>query len=172
MVCNGMSVAIQLEKLLPEMRAYALSISQDREAADDLVQDAFERVLRSDTRPVILTELRPWLFRVIRNLHYDDLRKKRVRREYFARETRHSDETDRRDTARDVLIRAAFDKLPPETREVLCLVDVMGLKYAEAADVLAVPVGTVMSRVSRARKALLILVGGADAPATREKDRE
>uniref|UniRef100_UPI00259AE841 sigma factor-like helix-turn-helix DNA-binding protein n=1 Tax=uncultured Sulfitobacter sp. TaxID=191468 RepID=UPI00259AE841 len=66
------------------------------------------------------------------------------------------------DTARDVLIRLAFEKLPPETREVLCLVDIMGLKYAEAAKVMDVPNGTVMSRISRARKALLEIVDGAE----------
>ena len=66
------------------------------------------------------------------------------------------------DTARDVLIRLAFKKLPPETREVLCLVDIMGLKYAEAAKVMDVPNGTVMSRISRARKALLEIVDGAE----------
>jgi RNA polymerase sigma-70 factor (ECF subfamily) len=102
------------------------------------------------------------MFRVIRNLHYDELRKRRVRREYFAAEKRLSTETGPSDTARDVLIRLAFEKLPPETREVLCLVDIMGLKYAEAAKVMDVPNGTVMSRISRARKALLEIVNGAE----------
>lgn len=64
------------------------------------------------------------------------------------------------DHARDVLIRRAFEKLPPDTREVLFLVDIMGLKYAEAAKVMDVPNGTVMSRLSRARRALLELVEG------------
>ena len=101
------------------------------------------------------------MFRVIRNLHYDELRKRRVRREYSAEEKRLSDEAGGPDTARDVLIRLAFEKLPPETREVLCLVDIMGLKYAEAAKVMDVPNGTVMSRISRARRALLDVVDGA-----------
>ena len=103
------------------------------------------------------------MFRVIRNLHYDELRKRRVRREYSAVEKRHSDEASGSDIARDVLIRLAFEKLAPDTREVLCLVDIMGLKYAEAAEVMDVPIGTVMSRISRARKALLEIVDGAEA---------
>jgi len=150
-----------IEILLPELRAYATAISQSRDAAEDLVQDAVERGLRSDRRPELLEELRPWMFRVIRNLHYDELRKRRVRREYSAEEKRLSDEAGGPDTARDVLIRLAFEKLPPETREVLCLVDIMGLKYAEAAQVMGVPNGTVMSRISRARRALLDVVDGA-----------
>lgn len=157
-----MSQLTFIEILLPELRAYAIAICHSRDEAEDLVQDAVERGLRSDRRPALLDELRPWMFRVIRNLHYDELRKKRVRREYFAAEKRLSDETGGSDTARDVLIRLAFEKLPPETREVLCLVDIMGLKYAEAAKVMDVPNGTVMSRISRARKALLEIVDGAE----------
>ena len=63
---------------------------------------------------------------------------------------------------RDVLIRLAFEKLPAEKREILYLVDILEFKYADAAWVLDVPKGTVMSRVSRARAALLALVDGKD----------
>lgn len=126
------------------------------------MQDAIERALRTDRRPTVLNELRPWMFRVIRNLHYDELRKRRVRREYLAAEKRLSDEAGTTDAARDILIRLAFEKLPPEMREVLCLVDIMGLKYSEAANVMNVANGTVMSRISRARKALLARVEGMD----------
>lgn len=162
----GMASFTQIEVLLPELRAYASSICSPSDDAEDLVQDAIERALKSDTRPGRLEELRHWMFRVIRNLHYDELRKLRVRREYFATEKRLSGDAHRTShIARDVLIRMAFEKLSPETREVLFLVDVMGLKYAEAAEVMDVPNGTVMSRVSRARRALLELV---DGPAIQE----
>ncbi|MEM9044205.1 MAG: sigma-70 family RNA polymerase sigma factor [Pseudomonadota bacterium] len=161
-----MASLTQIEVLLPELRAYASSICSPTDDAEDLVQDAIERALKTDARPVRLEELRHWMFRVIRNLHYDELRKLRVRREYFAAEKRLSgDAHGTSQVARDVLIRMAFEKLPPETREVLFLVDVMGLKYAEAAEVMGVPNGTVMSRVSRARRALLELV---DGPATQK----
>ena len=153
----------QIEILLTELRAYATAICASDEGAEDLVHDAIERALRTDRRPASLAELRPWMFRVIRNLHYDELRKRRVRREYLAAERRLSSDSGGSDTARDILIRIAFEKLPPETREVLCLVDIMGLKYAEAAKVMNVPNGTVMSRISRARKALLNLVDGTEA---------
>ncbi|MFG6604910.1 MULTISPECIES: sigma-70 family RNA polymerase sigma factor [unclassified Sulfitobacter] len=158
-----MASLTQIELLLPEFRAYAIAICASPDDAEDLVQDAIERALRTDNRPTVLDELRPWMFRVIRNLHYDELRKRRVRREYLAAEKRLSDEAGTSDVARDILIRMAFVKLPPDMREVLCLVDIMGLKYAEAAEVMNVANGTVMSRISRARKALLALVEGTGA---------
>ncbi len=157
-----MASLTQIEVLLPEFRAYATAICDSSDDAEDLVQDAIERALRTDRRPTVLNELRPWMFRVIRNLHYDELRKRRVRREYLAAEKRLSDEAGTTDAARDILIRLAFEKLPPEMREVLCLVDIMGLKYSEAANVMNVANGTVMSRISRARKALLARVEGMD----------
>lgn len=150
----------QIEFLLPELQAYAAAICSGQSESEDLVQDAIERALKSGRRPSHLGELRHWMFRVIRNLHFDELRKIRVRREYLAAERRLSYEASSSDTARDVLIRQAFERLTPEKREVLCLVDIMGLKYAEAAEVMNVPPGTVMSRVSRARRALLDLVDG------------
>jgi len=153
----------KIEILLPEFRAYAIAICASDVDAEDLVQDAIERALRSDRRPASLDELRPWMFRVIRNLYYDELRKRRVRREYLTAERRLSNEAESSNAARDILIRIAFEKLPPETREVLFLIDIMGLKYAEAAEVMNAPNGTVMSRISRARKALLNLVDGAEA---------
>ncbi|KIC36670.1 RNA polymerase sigma70 [Ruegeria sp. ANG-R] len=155
-----MASLTQIEMLLPEFRAYATAICASSDDAEDLVQDSIERALRTDKRPTVLDELRPWMFRVIRNLHYDELRKRRVRREYLAAEKRLYDEAGTSDAARDILIRMAFEKLPPDMREVLCLVDIMGLKYAEAAKVMNVANGTVMSRISRARKALLDLVEG------------
>ena len=156
-----MASLTQIELLLPEFRAYAIAICASPDDAEDLVQDAIERALRTDNRPTVLGELRPWMFRVIRNLHYDELRKRRVRREYIAVQKRLMDESDGTGSeGRDVLIRLAFEKLPPEIREVLFLIDIMGFKYAEAAEVMNVPIGTIMSRVSRARKELLRRVNG------------
>lgn len=156
-----------LESLLPELHAYARTICAREENAEDLVQDAIERAMRSDNRPTKRNELRPWMFRVIRNLRYDELRKRRVRREYLIAEKRLLDVVERpSDTARDVLVRLAYEKLRPETREVLLLIDILGLKYAEAATVMDVPVGTVMSRISRARRSLLAFVDDPVLPAT------
>lgn len=158
-----MSRLTRIEILLPELRAYARSICNLPDDVEDLVQDAVERALRSDNRPDELPHLRPWMFRVIRNLHFDELRKRRVRMEYSRREKRVSGELGV-DQPRDVLTRLAFERMAPDKREILFLVDIVGLKYAETAAVLDIPEGTVMSRVSRARQALRAAIGGNDAP--------
>ena len=162
-----MATLTQIELLLPELHSYARWICTPPDDPEDLVQSAVERTLRAESPPVKLVELRPWMFRVIRNLHMDELRRHRVRREYLARESRLSDEaSDQRDVSRDVLIRLAFEKLPPEKREILFLVDIIGLKYSETADVVGVSQGTVMSRVSRARQALRWAIEGRDSAET------
>ncbi len=157
-----MTSLTQIEILLPELHAYARWICTPPDDPEDLVQSSIERSLRAHDRPVKLDDLRPWMFRVIRNLHLDELRRRRVRREYTAREKRLSSETgEMRDMPRDVLVRLAFEKLPSEKREILFLVDVVGLKYSEAAVVIGVAHGTVMSRVSRARRELRDLIEGS-----------
>jgi RNA polymerase sigma-70 factor, ECF subfamily len=151
-----MAFLSQIKILLPELRAYAHSVSGSSEDAEDLVQDAVERTLRAPSHPTVLNDLRPWMFRVIRNLNYDELRKRRVRREYsIAQTSLQIGLSQSGDHANDVLVRMTFRTLPAAMREVLFLVDVMNLKYAEAADVMGVPAGTVMSRISRSRRALI-----------------
>lgn len=159
-----MDINSALIHLMPEFRAYARSVSADPADADDLVSDAVERALTAGNRPHELDAIRPWMFRIIRNLTIDEARKRKVRREYFEAESRFMNEdafsagVTGHGTLDDVLTRMAFEKLNPAEREILYLVDVTGLKYAETAEVLDVPVGTIMSRVSRARRALLALV--------------
>ena len=165
-----MASLTQIELLLPEFRAYSRSICTTQDEAEDLVQDAIERALRTDTCPNKLEQLRPWMFRVIRNLNIDKLRKRRVRREYSQTQTRlYDSDVSHRDVARDTLLRIKFETLPPDAREILFLVDIMGMKYDEAAEIIAVPVGTVMSRISRARRALLKLVDGSANVQTRRR---
>jgi len=159
-----MDINSALIHLMPEFRAYARSVSADPVDADDLVSDAVERALTAEKRPQDVDAIRPWMFRIIRNLTIDEARKRKVRREYFETESRFMNEDTLsagmagHGTLDDVLTRMAFEKLNPAEREILYLVDVTGLKYAETADVLDVPVGTIMSRVSRARRALLALI--------------
>jgi RNA polymerase sigma-70 factor, ECF subfamily len=151
-----MAFLSQITILLPELHAYARSVSDSSADAEDLVQDAIERTLRAPSHPTVLNDLRPWIFRVIRNLNHDELRKRRVRREYSNIHARLPiDLSQGGDHANDVLVRMTFRTLPAAMREVLFLVDVMNLKYAEAADVMGVPAGTVMSRISRSRRALI-----------------
>jgi RNA polymerase sigma-70 factor, ECF subfamily len=164
------TLVIHIETILPELRAYARSVAENREDAEDLVHDAIERALRSDKRPGSLEDFRPWMFRIIRNLNLDELRKKRVRMEYSRAQSRLSvDMKQGQNHADDLLIRMTFETLPASMREVLFLVDVMGMKYAEAAEIMGVPHGTVMSRVSRARKALIKAMKAETDPAEKDK---
>lgn len=168
----GMALRSHIEALIPEMRAYAAAICvRPEDEAEDLVQDAIERALRFENPPSRRNELRPWVIRIIRNLHYDELRKRRVRREYSATEERLSSNSSSGTTIdRDILVRLAFEKLAPSHREILNLVDVLEFKYSEAAQLLNVPKGTIMSRVSRARKALLDLVDGDGSMQSKDLD--
>ncbi|WP_421783281.1 RNA polymerase sigma factor [Kiloniella litopenaei] len=147
----------RIEKLVPDLKAYAIALCGDRDQAEDLVQETMARGLETGTRLKSVDELRPWLFRVLRNHFFDEQRKKSVRREYFVQEKRWvseiSDQTlDPEDT---IAIRNAYEELSADHREVLALVDILGLRYKEVAELLNISPGTVMSRISRARQALL-----------------
>ncbi len=149
-----------ITELLPDLRAYARTLADSAQDVEDLVGDAIERAIRSDSRPQSLESLRPWMFRIIRNLSFDELRKRRVRREYaqILARLEGTGRTEGLSVEDRALIRRAFEALASREREILFLVDIMGFSYAETAGVLEVPKGTVMSRVSRARRALLALV--------------
>ena len=125
--------------------------------ADDLVQTTLERVL---TRPMPDdVELVKWMFRVCRNIWIDDLRSRKVRREAVAdltADVEHDASTEERVVAQATLRTAqqGIDALPVEQREVLAMVAIGGMAYREAAEALSIPIGTVMSRLARARAAL------------------
>jgi len=147
--------------LQPELLAYARSLTLDISEAEDLVHDAVVRALQSGSAPKKIADLRPWMFRIIKNLFIDRKRKERVRWEYSIAQNRLSDigPAQTGDPVEALMVRQAYAKLAPREREILCLVDILGLTYAEAAAVIDVPVGTVMSRVSRARRAMIERMG-------------
>ena len=147
-----------LARLYPEVRAYARSLARDRAAAEDLAGDAMVRALVHPSAPAEEARLRPWLLRTVRNLHIDRWRAERVRRDHAATEYAGAGERVSGEgvaSAEDgALGRMAFARLSAEHREVLVLVDVLGHSYAEAAALIGVPRGTIMSRVARARAAM------------------
>ncbi|MCL5776108.1 RNA polymerase sigma factor [Limibaculum sp. FT325] len=161
-----------LAALRGELLAYAQSLTLDATAAEDLVQDAMLRALQSPHVPAARSELRPWAFRVVKNLFLDDLRKLRVRMEYRREQARLSRESPPRpaDAVEALVVRQAFEKLNPREREILCLIDVLGLSYAEAAMVIGVPPGTVMSRVSRARRSMAEKLGESNIRPLRRRE--
>lgn len=161
--------AAALERLRPDLVGYAVALCGSRHDADDLVQEAHLRALgKADSAPPV-DRLKPWLYRIVRNLHVDGHRRRRVREEYAASLVRHDpDIAICADRAFDsVLLTQALAALDDDKREIVYLVDVEGCSYAEAAALLEVPVGTVMSRISRARRALLDVTRDDAAPAAR-----
>lgn len=152
----------QIARLYPELRAYATTLARDRTEAEDLASDAIVRALSRDGVPQDGERLRPWLLRTIRNLHIDRWRAARVRREYREAAGRSSSEDRAIAVEDDVLGRIALARLPTYHREVLILVDVLGHSYAEAAELVGVPRGTVMSRLARARSAMVAQIRGPE----------
>ncbi|MEO1192566.1 MAG: RNA polymerase sigma factor [Pseudomonadota bacterium] len=162
-----------IAELLPELRAYARSLADSAHDAEDLVGDAIERTLRSAEAPLEVVPLKHWMFRTLRNLSFDELRKRRVRREYASALTRLDAEAPRGQSNLEdqVLLRRALADLQAHEREILVLVDVLGLSYSEAAALIEVPKGTVMSRLSRARRALLQRIDPAASAMTKSEQR-
>ncbi len=151
-----------IEPLIPALRRYAYALVRDHTAADDLVQDTLERALLHWSSRRSDGDLRAWLFAILRNLHVGRHRQA-LRRGTVV----DIDEGELPETAagqdivletRDVL--AALDYLPEEQKSLLLLVGVEDFSYEEAAKVLDLPIGTVMSRLSRARRRLRLIVDG------------
>jgi RNA polymerase sigma-70 factor (ECF subfamily) len=157
---------------VPNLRRYARLLVGDATRADDLVQDTFERACRVTTRWPAVEKLRPWLLSVMHNLFVDQVRARRA-----------LDEADSLDEAGEAALASPHDatlgvqirhdlagalqRLPLAHREVLLLVCVEDCAYDEAAAILRVPVGTVMSRLSRARAQLRLEMDDSRDPAPR-----
>jgi len=148
----------QLIAVLPRLRRFARGLAGAAAEADDLVQAACERALARSHQFEEGTRFDSWMFRIVQTIWIDQLRAREVRKEDgdVAEERLGSDAPVRRIEARLALaeVRQAVQLLPPDQRAVLMLVTVEGLSYKEAAVVADVPVGTIMSRLARARTAL------------------
>ncbi|MDX3924406.1 MAG: RNA polymerase sigma factor [Shinella sp.] len=155
----------RMVSMLPRLRAFALSLTRSRTEADDLVQAACERALHSLHTFREGSNFDAWLFRILRNLWIDGYR--RARREVLVDmaepEHDHAGEDGRHTMEARQTLRAtmrAIDDLPEEQRSILILICVDGLSYRDAAEVLDIPIGTVMSRLARARQYLTATVSG------------
>lgn len=149
-------LANELAALLPRMRRFARSITFHREDADDLVQVAMERALGKSEQYTEGTRLDSWLFRIIRNAWIDEVRSRVRRDEVFAPEE--EGEQVGHDSAeahqQRMAVQKAMSLLSEEHRMVIGLVLVDGMPYKEAAEALGIPMGTLTSRLARARDAL------------------
>jgi RNA polymerase sigma-70 factor (ECF subfamily) len=148
----------QLIAVLPRLRRFAAGLTRSASEADDLVQAACERALAREHQFQEGTRFDSWMFRIVQTIWIDQLRARDIRKEDgdVAEERLGSDEPVRRVEARLALseVRRAVALLPPDQRTTLMLVTVEGLSYKQAAEVTGVPVGTIMSRLARARIAI------------------
>ena len=151
----------QLREIIPRLRRFAVSLTRNSSSADDLVQASLERALSGWSAKRAEGDVRAWLFAILYRQFLDAHRRsRRYARmlEFFTGRDDAEPSVERTVIAQSTL--QAFDRLPTEQRALLLMVSVEGLSYKEVADILDVPTGTVMSRLSRARQALRQLSDG------------
>jgi RNA polymerase sigma-70 factor (ECF subfamily) len=146
-------------ELLPRLRRFAYALTGNLDKADDLVQDTCARALANADQWQSGTRLDSWMYRIAQNLWFDRMRSQKVRGEVVeidsALELVGSDGRDVTDSRLTLQVVAqSIAKLPADQQLVIAHVCIDGLSYKEAAEALDVPIGTVMSRLARARKAL------------------
>jgi RNA polymerase sigma factor (sigma-70 family) len=156
----------QLHEQIPGLRRYARALTGNTWAADDLVQDTLERACSKWRLWLAGSDLRAWLFTVMHNIHASDVRKG-VRQQQLAPTGSWEDEAQHvADAPTDNDVRLDLQhclmQLPEDQRSVLLLVVLEDMSYADVARITATPIGTVMSRLSRARSRLQALI---NAPA-------
>ncbi len=164
----------KFEDIRPDLLAYAISLTRDQDLANDLVQDTMLKLLDSSNTSAAAHDVKRYSFRMLRNLHIDNLRKNKVRVEYSAEQERLWSDTksENFDTVEQLIVRDAFSHLSPDHREILFLVDVMGFKYAEAAETLEIATGTIMSRVSRARAEMIEILDASSITSLKDQRRK
>jgi RNA polymerase sigma-70 factor (ECF subfamily) len=159
----------QLLEAIPRLRRYARSLAFEPSLADDLTQQTLERALSRWSQFDPARDMTVWLLSIAHNAHLDGLRRETRTTVTDPAELERVQDAGGGDPGVDVGLRidlkAALALLSPEQREPLLLVCVEQLSYAEVASVMGIPVGTVMSRVCRARAALRRFLDGEDAAA-------
>jgi RNA polymerase sigma-70 factor (ECF subfamily) len=156
-------------ELLPRLRRFALSLTRSGPDADDLLQETCATALQKWEQYDPAQPLDRWLFRVLRNLWISEIRKRKVRVGQGQIPADEATELRVEDTAADRLaaqqVRGKVEDLPDDLSQPLMLVCSEGYSYREASELLGIPIGTVMSRIHRARKTLITgmtaLEGGA-----------
>lgn len=166
----------RLIAFLPNMRRFALSLCRSPDLADDLVQLACERAIANASSFAPGTRFDAWMFRILRNLWIDQLRRDRTaghKDDISLHEERLAGDAGTTPEHRLLLeeVWGAISSLADDQREVLLLVCVEEFSYREAADILSIPIGTVMSRLARARTNIAAATG-IDAPAGRSKRQD
>jgi RNA polymerase sigma-70 factor (ECF subfamily) len=167
----------KIQPYLQRLYGYAFSLARDHHQAEDLVQECALRALKARRIPADEPAYRAWLFRILRNLFLDQVRREKsalagAADEKVAPETEYWQGEERFITV--LTVRLELAKLPQAQREIIALIDLVGFSYAETAELLEVPIGTVMSRISRARRMLLEAIGSSNVhelPLRKRKQR-
>ena len=150
---------------LPRLRRYARALAGQRDDADDLVQDTLERAWARLHLWRGVADMRAWLFGIMHNLHVDGVRRPRLRTVTMDDDTPEQPVAPTQGERLALLdLQAALEALPVEQKEVLLLVGLEGMSYADAAATLGIPIGTVMSRLARGRERLRGLMEGRAEP--------
>ncbi len=153
--------------LLPRLSRFGLGLTRSRAEADDLVQGACERALNRMDQWNPETRLDSWMFRIMQSIWFNELRSRKVRERHALAEIAEEDVADDGEAAAEMRVLLSrveqeIFKLSEEERIVLMLVCVEGMTYMEAAEAASIPVGTVMSRLARARLLLMQRLGDCD----------
>jgi RNA polymerase sigma-70 factor, ECF subfamily len=145
-----------LKALLPRLYTFARSMLGDKDGAKDLVQEAAARALAARRVPEEASAYRAWMFQIVRNAALDEIRRQRrqVIDNHPPVDVWHFDES----KIAKITVTQALAVLDPSHREIISLIDIAGFSYGEAAALLNVPAGTIMSRLARARSALLAAI--------------
>ena len=155
----------QLLTWVPRLRRYARALAGNRDDADDLVQDTLERAWAKSALWRGVADMRGWLFSIMHNLHVDGVRRPRVATQALDDDTPEVAVAATQGERLAVLdLQAALDQLPVEQRQIVLLVALEDMSYADVAATLGIPIGTVMSRLSRGRERLRALMDGRAEP--------
>ena len=155
----------QLLTWVPRLRRYARALVGNRDDADDLVQDTLERALVKSALWHGVADMRAWLFSMMHNLHVDGIRRPRLHTVVLDDETPEVPVAPTQAERLEVLdLQAALGWLPVEQREIILLVALEDMSYADVAATLGIPIGSVMSRLSRGRERLRSLMDGRPDP--------
>ena len=150
---------------VPRLRRYARALAGNRDDADDLVQDTLERAWAKHGLWRGVVDMRAWLFGIMHNLHVDGVRRPRLQTVAIDDDTPEVPVTATQGERLAVLdLQAALDLLPVEQKEIVLLIALEDMAYADVAKTLNIPIGTVMSRLSRGRERLRALIEGRAAP--------
>ena len=166
------SIEDEILACLPHLRAFARSLTGNRDQADDLAQEAVLRALTAADRFTPGTNFKAWIFVILRNLYFSELRRNRpILRPIEAAEGTVAPSVPTQQAGLEFDdFKRAFNTLPAEQREALALVGGDGFKYEEAAAICGCAVGTIKSRVARGRRELERLLGSDKPGAVGERD--